>query len=81
MCDKRDPATYEGHSDELSLRHGLVEYVIGDHGKEGRFKAGHDDPHMRYVGGEVDGLNPQEVAEEEQRARKDWCDGGGWFEV
>jgi len=45
---------------------------------------------MRYVGGEVDGLNPQEVAEEEERPREDWGeehergDGfeveNGWFE-
>ena len=27
---------------------------------------------MRYVGSEVDGLNPQEVAEEEECACEDW---------
>jgi len=41
---------------------------------------------MRYVGGEVDGLNPQEVAEEEERAGKDWKEerergAGAGFEV
>ena len=36
---------------------------------------------MRYVGGEVDGLNPQEVAEEEERTGEDWCRRGAGFEV
>jgi len=36
---------------------------------------------MRYVGGEVDGLNPQEVAEEEERAGKDWGNRGAGFEA